>query len=200
MAFRLARLPTNWREQPQLFERYWDETLNQIEKTLNAILDIPTIQAAVTAAQEAADTAQAAAATAQTAADTAQDQTSAQAAETSLVNSYVSGFTGALITATSEGAVTIVNHTRVYGDSVLNPDASVTGNTISTTAVPGDIVRVYYNDPARTGGAVSYLYTVDSVSPPPVQTGNTHSVGAVEIPVSGSIDGKPIRSPGYIEL
>ncbi len=200
MVFRLSRLPVNWRNQPQLFERYWDETLNQIEKTLNAILDIPAIEAAVIAAQTAADTAQNAAEVAQTAADTAQNQVSTQSTEISLVNSYVSGFTGSLISATSTGDVTIISHTRVYGDPVLNPDVSVSGATISTTGSPGDIIRVYYIDAARSGGSVTYQYIIDGVSPPPVQTGDTHSVGVVEIPVSGVLDGKYIKAPGYVEL
>lgn len=33
---RLPRLPWGWREQPQLFERYWDETMSQIEKNFEA--------------------------------------------------------------------------------------------------------------------------------------------------------------------
>lgn len=44
---KLPRLPVNWKDQPQLFERYWDDLCRQLEKTLNAILDIPGIQAAI---------------------------------------------------------------------------------------------------------------------------------------------------------
>ena len=191
-AFRLARLPFNWREQPQLFERYWDETLNQLEKTLNAILDIPAIQQAVLDAQAAANTAQAAA-------DTAQAVVDNQASETSLVNSYTSGFTPPLITADNLGNVTIANHTRVYGDPTLNPNRSVTGATIPTTATANQIVRVYYDDPTRVGGAVTYLYTIDPAAPP-VQSGNRHSVGAVEIPAAGTNDGYNQTPPGYIQV
>lgn len=39
----------NWRTQPQLFERYWDQTMTQIETTFNQILDIPVIKAALEA-------------------------------------------------------------------------------------------------------------------------------------------------------
>lgn len=190
--FRLARLPLNWREQPQLFERYWDETLNQLEKTLNAILDIPAIQQAVLDAQAAADTAQAAA-------DTAQAVVDNQASEASLISSYTSGFTPPLITADNLGNVTLANHTRVYGNPSLNPNRSVTGATIPTTATAGQIVRVYYDDPSRVGGAVTYLYTIDP-APPPVQTGNRHSVGAVEIPAAGTNDGYNQPPPGYIPV
>jgi hypothetical protein len=34
MTFKLPRLPINWREQPQLFERYWDSVLSGLEKTV----------------------------------------------------------------------------------------------------------------------------------------------------------------------
>lgn len=199
MSVRLSRLPVNWREQPQLFERYWDETLSQIEKTLNAILAIPLIQQAVLDAQAAADAAQAAANSAQTAADAAQGSADAQARETSLVNSYTTGFAGALLTANTSGSVTIQAHTRVYGDSILNPNASVSGTVLTTGATPGQIVRVFYNDPVRTGGAVSYYFTIDPAVFP-AQSGNTHSVGAVEIPAVGTNSGKNLRPPGYIEL
>lgn len=192
MAFRLPRLPFNWKEQPQLFERYWDETLSNLEKTLNAILDIPLIEQAVADAQ-------AAAAAAQGAADTAQSAVDGQASETSLVNSYTNGFVGSLISADSAGNVTIASHTRVYGNPTLNPNRSITGATFSTTGGAGDIIRVYYDDPTRAGGAVTYQYTVDPAAGP-VQTGNRHSVGAVKIPAAGSQDGNYIRPPGYIAL
>lgn len=196
MAFRLARLPVNWKEQPQLFERYWDETITQIEKTLNAILDIPIIQQAVIDAQAAADAAQAAASAAQSAADGAQADTDRQKAETSLVNSYTTGFTAPLITANVAGNATIGNHMRQYGDGT---SVSVIGSSVVTGAATGDIVRIYYDDPARAGGAVTYQFTIDPAAAP-VQSGNRHSVGAVEIPVSGVNNGKNLKGPGYVDL
>ena len=72
MTFRLSRLPTNWQDQPQLFERYWDETLTQLEKALNSILEIPLIQASLVAVNAATANAQTAANNANTAAATAQ--------------------------------------------------------------------------------------------------------------------------------
>ena len=42
---KLPRLPFGWKTVPQLFERYWDETLKKIEEALNAILQIPIIAA-----------------------------------------------------------------------------------------------------------------------------------------------------------
>jgi len=185
MVFRLSRLPVNWKEQPQLFERYWDETLAQIEKTLNAILDIPAIQNAVTAAQAAVST--------------VQEQMIARRSETSLNNSYVTGYTGNLVEATSSGSIIIQGHTRVYGDTVLNPSVSVTGLTLASGASVGDVVRVYYDDPSRAGGAVTYQFTIDPATAP-IQTGDRHVVGAVKIPSSGTGAGKSIRGPGYIEV
>lgn len=45
--FKLPRLPTNWQEQPQLFERYWDDAMSKIEANLNSLLTIPGVQAAI---------------------------------------------------------------------------------------------------------------------------------------------------------
>lgn len=206
-AFRLPRLPVNWKEQPQLFERYWDETLLQIEKTLNAILAIPIIQQAVADAQAAAELAQQAAETAQSAAEGAQssaggaqDTADSTRAEASLVNSYVGGFTGTLITSSIAGFVTIKAHSRIYGDTTMNPTVSVNAGTLSTGHPAGSVIRIYYSDPARAGGAVTYQYTVDGESEPPVQGKNIHSVGAVVVPSSGTGNGKVIRQPGYVEV
>ena len=187
--FKLPRLSHGWDKQPQLLERYWDIQATKLEGVLNQILAIPLIidaladlDAATQAAQDAADNANAA----------AESVTS----ESSLVNSYIANFTPPVISADNTGLVTIANHDRVYGDPVLNPTVSVDGDSLSTGEPAGSIVRVYYNDPARAGGAVTYLYTVDPADPP-VQGGNTHSVGAIEIPAAGSVDGGWVRPPGY---
>lgn len=188
MPVKLARLPTTWQQQPKLVERYWDSSMTEIEKTLNAILAIPLIEDALADLDTAIAAADAAAASANAA---AQSVTS----ESSLVNSYPSGIS---ITANNLGDVTITTHNRVYGDPTMNPTVSVTGAVISTGAASGSIIRVYYNDPTRAGGAVSYLYTVDPATPP-VQGGNVHSVGAVEIPAAGTQGGNGVRPPGYVE-
>lgn len=186
---KLPRLTYGWDKQPQLLERYWDIQATKLEGVLNQILTIPLIidaladlEAATQAAQDAADNANAAA--------------DAVTSESSLVNSYPSNFTAPLISADNTGLVTIANHDRVYGDSTLNPTVAVTGDTIATGEAAGTIVRVYYNDPTRAGGAVTYLFTVDPADPP-VQGGNTHVIGAVEIPAAGSVDGGYVRPPGY---
>lgn len=192
MTIKLARLPTNWQDQPKLVERYWDVSMTQIEKTLNAILAIPLIEDALADLDTAIAAADASAANANAAA-------SAVTSESSLVNSYVSNFTAPLISADNLGNVTITLHDRVYGDPSLNPTVSVTGAVIATAAAPTSVVRVYYNDASRAGGAVTYLFTVDPAAPP-VQGGNLHSVGAVTIPAAGTLGGKNISPPGFVEL
>lgn len=191
MAIKLPRLPTNWQEQPKLVERYWDTTMTNLEKTLNAILAIPLIENALVDLDTAIAAADAAAANANAAANSV-------TSETSLVNSFPTSFVAPLISADSLGNVTIANHSREYGDSVLNPTVAVTGGVIATGAAAASVVRVYYNDPARAGGTVTYLFTVDPAAPP-VQSGNTHSVGAVTIPAAGSQGGNGVRPPGYVE-
>lgn len=192
-AFRLPRLPVNWREQPQLFERYWDEAMSRLEETLNAILSIPELQQAIQDAQDAADAANAAADNANAVAD-------ANAAESSIVNSYVSNFTAPLLNCTDAGVVTIATHDRVYGDSALNPTVSVTGAVINTLATSGQTVRIYYDQSSRAGGAVTYQWTVDP-SPPPVQGGIRHSLGTVIVPAAADppSDGNYVKPPGYVQ-
>lgn len=197
MATRFPRLPRNWREQPQLFERYWDETLNGIEDLFDEILAIPIIQDALAALEADVEGLDTAVTAAQAAADNANAAAAELKAETSLTGSYPSNFTAPLISADDLGNVTIVTHDRIYGTPSLNPTVSVAGDVIATGEAAGSILRFYYVDPSRAGGAVTYLYTVDPAAPP-VQTGDTHSVGVVEIPVSGTLDGTDLKPPGYV--
>lgn len=193
MAIKLPRLPTGWKDQPQLFERYWNDAMTQIESNINAVEAIPAIQAAITAANSSATAAN-------TAASAANAATVANKSESSLVNSFIdqSSFTGSLLTVTSLGVVTIKAHTRIYGNSTLNPSVAVAGGTVTTVGTAsGSIIRIYYNDPTRAGGVVTYLYTLDPTAAP-VQGGNLHSVGAVKVPASGSITGINVGPPGYI--
>jgi len=191
MAIKLARLPTTWQEQPKLVERYWDSSMTEIEKTLNAILAIPLIEDALADLDTAIAAADAAAASANAAAV-------AVTSESSLVNSFVDNFVAPLISADNLGNITIATHDRVYGDSTMNPTVSVTGAVVASGAAPASVVRIYYNDASRAGGSVTYLYTVDPAAPP-VQGGNVHSVGAVTIPAAGTQGGNGVRPPGYVE-
>jgi hypothetical protein len=181
-----------------LLERYWDEAMKKIESFANQILAIPVIEAALADLDTAVAAAQSAATTAQTAATSAQTAVDSQTAENSLVNSYINNFTAPLISADSTGNVIIATHDRVYGDSTLNPTVSVTGATVATGAAVFSVVRVYYDQSSRAGGAVTYQFTVDPASPP-VQSGNRHSVGAVTIPAAGTQGGNYVQPPGYVE-
>lgn len=166
--------------------QWWQSVAEQAETAINGV---EAALAAAGIALDAAEAANTAAGNAQTAADTT-------SAETSLVNSYVDNFVAPIITSDNLGNVTIATHDRVYGDPTLNPTVSVDGDTIATGEVSPSTVRIYYNDPTRAGGAVAYLFTVDPATPP-VQGGDTHSVGAVTIPAAGTQDGGFIRPPGY---
>lgn len=198
MAIKLARLPVNWEKQPELVRRYWDTTMTEIEKTLNAILEIPIIKEALENLDDAVAAAQAAADAAQDAADDAAGSANTGRLETSLTSSYITNFTTPLISADSSGNVTIANHDRVYGDPALNPTRAVTGGSVSTGATSPSIIRVYYDDPTRAGGSVTYQFTVDPAAPP-AQSGNRHSVGAVQIPAAGTQDGNFVKPPGFVE-
>jgi hypothetical protein len=191
---KLPRLPYGWKERPQLFERYWDLAMSQIEGNINQLLSLPAIQQALQDVNEAAINANEAAINANEAANAVEK-------ETSLVNSYIStsSYTGDLISCTVGAVITVQTHTRVYGSPTLNPNTLVTGGTFTVVgAAPGDVVRVFYNDASRSGGAVTYTYSVDP-SPPPVQTDSTHVVGTIVVPSTGTVSGNILRNPGFVD-
>jgi hypothetical protein len=191
---KLPRLPLGWQNQPTLFERYWDNAMSRIEESLNQLLDLPIIQDALATVSAAAANANAAAANANVAANSV-------ASESSLVNSYIDtgSFTPPLISCTPLGVVTIAAHTRVYGNPMLNPSAAVSSGSVTvSSAVAGDVLRIFYSDPAKSGGNVTYQATKDP-APPPVQGAGTHSVGSVVVPSSGSSTGNFIKNPGFVE-
>ncbi len=190
----LPRFPTDWQNHPHLISRYWDEAMLELERTLNAVLAIPEIQEALLTLDETI-------ATATEAINTLESATESVSMEQSLVSSYIdpTSYVGDLISADASGNITIADHDRIYGDSVLNPTVAVLGDLIPSGAAPGEIVRVFYEDLSRAGGSVTYEFTVDPAAP--VSQGNNHhSVGAVEIPVTGVLPGQIIRPPGYIDL
>lgn len=164
-----------------------NEFLRSLNNSFKVLVDA---QNATAAALAAAGIATAAAATANAAA-------TATASESSLVNSFVTGFAGVSpLSADAAGNVTVANHSRQYGDTTLNPTRAVTGGVIATGQVNPALVRIYYDDPTRAGGAVTYHFTVDPAAAP-VQGGNRHVVGAVTIPAAGSANGGYVRPPGY---
>lgn len=107
----------------------------------------------------------------------------------SLANSYVEP--SSVLSASSDGTVTIAAHSRVYGDTSV----SVDGGSISGFA-EGAFVQVYYDDAAREGGAVTYQGTTALVS----QEGARHIVGGVTIPATGEppSEGSGPKPPGYV--
>lgn len=165
----------------------WNTAMESIETTLNAIIAIPAIQSALTGLDTAVTAATTAAATANAAAATANAATAAQAHEAALVNSTI---TPTSVLSATTTTITVASHTRNYADGTT---ASVTGGTVAATA-SGDVDYVTYSDPTRVGGAVTYAVSTT----PPSQTGNIHVVGAVKIPVSGTVAGGHGPVPGFV--
>jgi hypothetical protein len=168
------------------FLRFLNGAIRSLQNGLNGIL----------AAQAAAAAANAAAATANAAATNANNAVTASKFEMSLVNSFPTGFVAPLISADETGSVTVANHSRQYGDTALNPTVAVTGAVLALAAAADSVVRIYYDQASRAGGAVTYAFTVDP-APPPVQSGNRHSVGAVTVPAVGTQGGGNVLPPGY---
>lgn len=178
------------------FHGWWQQILKKIESAINGIQDA-LIAAGI--AIEAAEDAQTAADAAQTAADAA--QAAADAAEgtgegaeriASLTNSGTIGLTVTASDAGSDATITISAHTRAYGNgtSVAVDGGSLTGLLYST------YYYIYYDDPSRAGGSVTYAVTTSEVSA--VQTGDRHLVGAVTTPAALDPDtgGQVVRPPG----
>jgi hypothetical protein len=165
--------------------RTLNQALKEIVKAINAIADIPEIQAAL------ADL-DAATAAAQAAADNANAAATATNAATTLANSYVSGLTMSATDAGSSATITISAHTRVYGDgtSVSVSGGSLTGRAYDT------VYYVYYDQPSRAGGSVTYQSTTDATVA--AQTGDRHVVGSTTTPLAAGapIDGDPVLPPG----
>jgi hypothetical protein len=121
-----------------------------------------------------------------------------QATEVSERVSIAGSYTNptSVVSGNSSGVVTIAAHNRIYTDA---DNTTVTVDAGSLTGfTPGQTVTVYYNDNARTGGAVTYLSSMMAVA----QEGITHVVGRVTIPQAGdppATGGGPVP-PGYVPL
>ena len=188
------------------FQRFWQGNAEALEESNAQILEVldqiasilgitEELNAAIAAAQDAADSANSAAADAQTAADTATAAADTAASESALATS---GTTGLTITATDAGSsvtVAISAHTRIYGNgaSVAVSAGNVTGLSYSTT------YYLYYSDPARAGGSVTFLASTSQGAA--AQTGDIHSLGAVATPAAAAppTDGRPNLPPGVNE-
>ncbi|HEX8415229.1 MAG TPA: hypothetical protein VF637_15305 [Sphingomicrobium sp.] len=166
------------------FVRLINDNNGNVAAAINAIATLPAIQQALLDLDTATQAAQAAAVAAQTAADTAQGTTDANKREAALQGSYIEP--GTVLSATPT-TITITAHTRRYADGT---SVTVNGGTIAATAM-SDTDYISYNDPTRAGGAV--IYAVSTTAP--IQTGDTHVVGAVSIPTTGTVDGGDGPSP-----
>lgn len=169
--------------QPVLaFHRWWQEVAKSIEE---AFANLEATVTAVAAAQAAADAANAAAAAADAAAASITN-------EASLTNSYVTGLTLTASDAGPSASIAISAHTRVYGDG-----ASVSVNSGNITGLAYSTVHyVYYDQPSRAGGAVSYQATTTQATA--AQTGNRHFVGVVTTPAAlgSATSGFGVSPPG----
>lgn len=164
------------------FLRTMNDIITRIVQVVNAIVDVLNIQeqlrAALDKAEEAIIVAQAAAESAQAAAETAQQQADATKREAALTGSYIDP--DVVLTA-SPTMITIAAHTRYYADGTSVP---VNGGTAIATG-PLEVDYISYVDADRSGGDVTYIVATT----PPVQTGDTHVVGAVQIPDAGTVEG-----------
>ena len=155
-------------------------------------LDAALLEQALIDVAEATVAAQDAATGAQDAADNAQTAADDTAAASSLASSGASGLTITGADAGANARINISAHTRVYGDgtSVAVNAGQVLGLAYST------IYYVYYVDPARAGGAVTYQASTNANNA--IQIGNTHSLGTVETPAAAgpSIPGRVNPPPG----
>lgn len=178
------------------FQALWQRTVENIEAALAQLQDqidlIAAAQAAADAAQTAADTATAAAAAADAAATTAQGAADTANSTSALANSGVTGITITATDAGSSATVNISSHTRVYADgtSVSVAGGSVTGLGYST------FYYIYYDQPSRAGGSVTYQATTSEATA--AQTGDRHTVGSVTTPAAaaGDTGGNFVRPPG----
>lgn len=168
------------------FSVWWNKVVRILEQAFNTLED--NIEA-INLALEAAGIAQVAAENAQAAADAANASAAGSNSVASLTNSGVTGCTISATDAGSDASITISNHTRVYGDGT---NVAVTGATLTGRAY-STFYYIYYEDAARTGGAVTYLTTTDEAVA--VQTGNRHVVGSITTPAAAGADQDGTRLP-----
>lgn len=196
MALKLPRLPGNialvdpatGRVTPE-FQRWWQTTMEAIEGQANnqqALLDaLITAQASADAAAAAAAAADAAAATAATAAAAAQTSADSVTSDTSLSNSYVFGVAIVGHDAGASATVSISAHTRLYGNGV---QVSVNSGSVTSLAYSTSYY-IYYDDPSRAGGAVTYHVTTSISSAAQSATNpNRHFVGTIITPAALAAD------------
>lgn len=220
MAFRLPRLPKNVAlvdkggNPTKIFQQWFQSLVEAIESAIGTIqVNVAAIQAALEAAgialaaaesaQTTADSAAvdaaaavADAAAAQATADAAMASGSGNSAATNLALSYPDTVS---ITSTDNGTnadIDITAHNRIYGDAT----SVAVGADVLTGLTYGTKYYIYYDDPARTGGAVTYVATTSLSTA--AQTGNRHTVGSITTAISGGplTVGSRLRPPGTVGL
>lgn len=164
------------------FHMWWGTAAKAIEDSFNqlaaAVAATAAAQAAATAAQVTANAAAAAAATA---------SATATIGSSGTIGASLQGFDDTLF-----AAISITTHTRVYGDGA---SVSVTAGNVFGLAF-STLYYVYYDDPTRAGGAVTYFATTSQTTA--TQTGARHLVGQVQTPASGALPngGFYVGAPG----
>jgi hypothetical protein len=162
----------------QTFQRWWQEVADNITSNFNdlaqAVSDIQTLQSQMNDRI--------------TEITTLQGQMNDRITEIeNAVRDYSIGLgwmsPGSVLTSTDNGTdanIVIANHTRKYGNAT---SVSVTGATI--TGAYGTLYYVYYDDPSRAGGAVTYHTDTN----PNVAANNAavgrHYVGSITTTSSG---------------
>lgn len=153
-------------------------------------------------AQDAADTATAAAAAAQASADAAAADAGGVNSYANLANSYVlDDLTTTGHDAGSDASIIISNHHRRYGDGTV---VAVTGGSVTGLAY-STAYSIYYDDPARAGGAETYhvvLATASTDAFPSATNPNRHFVGTITTPAALAADtmGKNGIPPTYPDI
>lgn len=188
---RVVEIVTQDNKPSLVFHQWWDTVAKAIESAVNNIQEA--LEAAGIA-QAAAETAQAAAEAAQTAAEDAQTAADNTNTTASVVNS---GVDVNPLSGSDNGVnaqITIAAHNRLYPDGT---SVAVDAGLISSLEYSTEY-WVYYDDPTRAGGAVTYQETTtESVA---AQAGNRHLVGKVTTPAAAgpATTGTYKRYPGYV--
>ncbi len=114
----------------------------------------------------------------------------AAALQLAIYNSFVVEVTAGIgiVAAAADGTVTVANHTRRYMDG--HADVAVVGSTIATALSAGTTVSIAYDDPERSGGAVTFsAYEDDAEAFASAAHPSRHYLGYVTIPATGTSTG-----------
>lgn len=170
--------------------------LNKAFKNISSFVNyLAQLVIAIQAAQAAADAAQASADAAQATADAAAAGAGGNTAESSMVNSgIINVAVPPMITGYDDGSIALSDHDRRYGDPTMNPTVGVQGGGIATGEANPARIYIFYDDPMRAGGAVTYQWSLNAEDA--IQGGDRHSVGSVTIPVTGTEEGDYVKPPG----